>query len=179
MMFDPTVFDNLKVVIEGEVYDLDLHGDFEVLNRKDIIDLATLKREYAITFKNKFHHVHIHSGEIQLSMDIQNLSGELLQQSNYMPGCIIQISFDLTISDCKKSPMKIEKIIQSVWGHERSVQQTISFSYSKTTTDTYKNYVVIDFNRLIGEDNVDDVVEMIHYLCETLTKLDQWLKKEF
>ncbi|MDF0725751.1 hypothetical protein PY093_03360 [Cytobacillus sp. S13-E01] len=39
-MFDPTIFDNLKVVIEGEVYDLDLTGDFLVTNRSDSIDIA-------------------------------------------------------------------------------------------------------------------------------------------
>ncbi len=34
-MFDPTAFDNLKVIVEGAVYDFDLHGDILVTDRKD------------------------------------------------------------------------------------------------------------------------------------------------
>ena len=177
-MFDPTVFDNLKVVIEGAVYDLDLYGEFEVLNRKDIVDLATMKREYTITLKNDGHHINLHGGEIKLSMDLENLSGELLQKSKFTPGCKIQIGFALLIPEFTESPKQIEAIIESVWGLERSVKQTVSFSYSKDVPENYHNHVVIDFNRLIGEDNVEDVLEMIHYLCATLTKLDEWLKKE-
>lgn len=36
-MFDPTAFDNLKVIVEGAVYDFDLHGDILVTDRKDMI----------------------------------------------------------------------------------------------------------------------------------------------
>ncbi|QNG61538.1 hypothetical protein H4O14_08705 [Bacillus sp. PAMC26568] len=41
-MFDPTAFDNLKVVLEGEIYDADLEGIIEVIKRKDIVDLQQL-----------------------------------------------------------------------------------------------------------------------------------------
>ena len=51
MMFDPTIFDNLKVVAEGAVYDLDLQGEILITNRIDQVDLATLSRYYAITFR--------------------------------------------------------------------------------------------------------------------------------
>jgi hypothetical protein len=177
-MFDPTVFDNLKVVIEGAVYDLDLYGEFMVLNRKDIVDLATMKREYTITLKSDVHHINLQGGEIKLSMDLENLSVELLRKSRLTPGCKIQIGFSLFIPEYTESPKSIEAIIESVWGLERSVKQTVSFSYSKDGPKNYKNHVEIDFNRLIGEDNVDGVLEMIQYLCATLTKLDEWLKKE-
>lgn len=47
-MFDPTAFDNLKVIVEGAVYDFDLHGDILVTDRKDMMDLASLSRIYHI-----------------------------------------------------------------------------------------------------------------------------------
>lgn len=50
-MFDPTVFDNLKTVLEGAVYDLDLEGVILVINRNDLVDLAHFSRTYKITFQ--------------------------------------------------------------------------------------------------------------------------------
>lgn len=50
-MFDPTAFDNLKVIVEGAVYDFDLHGDILVTDRKDMMDLASLSRIYHISFQ--------------------------------------------------------------------------------------------------------------------------------
>ena len=39
-MFDPTAYDNLKVILEGAVYDLDLSGELKIIERNDIVDLA-------------------------------------------------------------------------------------------------------------------------------------------
>lgn len=49
-MFDPTAFDNLKVVFEGAVYDLDLSGDIQILDRKDLFDFAHYDRCYQIRY---------------------------------------------------------------------------------------------------------------------------------
>jgi hypothetical protein len=47
-MFDPTVFDNLKVIIEGAIYDLDLDGELQVVNRRDLVDLANMSRQFSM-----------------------------------------------------------------------------------------------------------------------------------
>lgn len=52
-MFDPTVFDNLKVVLEGCVYDYDLEDKIVVTGRNDIVDLATLTRTFSIRFMRR------------------------------------------------------------------------------------------------------------------------------
>jgi hypothetical protein len=49
-LFDPTVYDNLKVVLEGAVYDLDLAGSILVTGREDWVNLADLSRTYKLTF---------------------------------------------------------------------------------------------------------------------------------
>lgn len=38
-MFDPTAFDNMKVVIEGAIYDLDLDGEISIIDRNDLLIL--------------------------------------------------------------------------------------------------------------------------------------------
>jgi hypothetical protein len=47
-MFDPTIFDNWKVVVEGAMYDLDREGEAEVIAREDLMDLAGLSRSFRI-----------------------------------------------------------------------------------------------------------------------------------
>lgn len=52
-MFDPTAFENLKIVIEGAVYDRDFSGEILVTDRNDIINLAKLERRFEISFVDK------------------------------------------------------------------------------------------------------------------------------
>ncbi|HZG55063.1 hypothetical protein [Paenibacillus sp.] len=47
-MFDPTIFDNWKVVLEGALYDLDRDGAAEIIGREDLMDLASLSRSFRI-----------------------------------------------------------------------------------------------------------------------------------
>ncbi|WP_309120238.1 hypothetical protein [Paenibacillus sp.] len=47
-MFDPTIFDNWKVVFEGALYDLDREGAVEVIGREDLVDLASMSRSFRI-----------------------------------------------------------------------------------------------------------------------------------
>ncbi|MFD2673067.1 hypothetical protein [Marinicrinis sediminis] len=50
MSFDPTVFDNLKVMLEGAVYDLDLNEQIEITGREDRLDIASMSRYYQLSF---------------------------------------------------------------------------------------------------------------------------------
>ena len=50
MLFDPTAFENIKVVIEGEIYDRDLSGEIFVTDRNDWFNSAKLSRKYEISF---------------------------------------------------------------------------------------------------------------------------------
>ncbi|KPV55085.1 periplasmic component, partial [Paenibacillus sp. A3] len=50
-MFDPTIFDNLKVVLEGHLYDLDAEQTIRVIGREDFIDLASMKRIFSMRIR--------------------------------------------------------------------------------------------------------------------------------
>ncbi|UTW70295.1 hypothetical protein KHA80_06930 [Anaerobacillus sp. HL2] len=51
-MFDPTIYENLKVVIEGEVYDHDMNGRILII-QIDIVDLATMSIDIILLHFNK------------------------------------------------------------------------------------------------------------------------------
>ena len=52
-MFDPTAYENIKVVFEGIVYDFDLDGEITIIERNDIVNLANMSRVYNFLFVNK------------------------------------------------------------------------------------------------------------------------------
>ncbi|MFT4414132.1 hypothetical protein ACLM5H_09750 [Fredinandcohnia humi] len=168
-MFDPTVFDNLKVVIEGALYDLDLDGDLTITDRKDELELATMARHYRITFTRKDYHADRINAYIDLTFDLYNLATELQSMSDRRPGCKLEIGFIVdikTLDVCSTIPIILEKI----WGETRTIQQEISFDYN--ANNKYTNNIKIIFNRLLYEDNVDDLLEMLEYLLVSLQQIN-------
>lgn len=174
-MFDPTVWDNLKVVLEGAVYDLDLDGDISVIDRNDIINLAKMSRLFSISFKQAISKLEYPSAMIQLEVDLDNLAQEICQLQNEKPGCKLAISFKTIVHDVKLECSKIEQIARQIWGDERIIEQKLSFVYSNEET-AFLNELMIKFDRKIYEENIDDLLEMIPYILETLQLLHNLTK---
>ncbi|KMM38198.1 hypothetical protein [Guptibacillus hwajinpoensis] len=165
-MFDPTIYENVKVVLEGELYDRDLEGEISIINRKDLVDLASLSRMYEVQF-NENPQVRVTIG---LFADLANFSAEQLQIENSNPGCEINISFDVLISDTEECA-KIEEDIRSIWGYRPSIQQKVSFVYNQEEELT--SHIQLEFNRRINEDQISDLSELIEYAVQTSQLLDE------
>jgi hypothetical protein len=165
-MFDPIVFDNLKVVVEGEVYDLDLEGHVSVVNREDYVDLARFSRVYRISFQQTSSVV----ASLLLTTHIDHIHAELCGNKQMKPGCLIEIDFILSQTSpfTPEQCAKYEEDLRAIWGGERTVEQRVTHLVG---TNEYKNEMKIKFNRYIYEDQVDDIVEMIDYMLETIQHL--------
>lgn len=51
-MFDPTVFDNIKVFLENHLYDMDnLDGKIRITGRIDRLEMSVMSREFALFFQ--------------------------------------------------------------------------------------------------------------------------------
>ena len=172
-MFDPTVFDNLKTVLEGAVYDLDLAGEIIVIDRHDMVDLAHFSRAYTITFCLSSDHKQNISCTIRLEMDLEQIAQELLQRA-VRPGCKLMITFSLPIRRYATCPL-IESTLLRIWGENRIIRQTLSHDF-RSEESTYNNEITIEFGRLIYEDNVDDLQEMIPYMLDSLEQLQPFYK---
>ena len=174
-MFDPTIFDNLKVVIEGEVYDLDLTGDFLVTDRSDSIDIANMSRRYKVSFRKRNHSLLIKGADLSLKADLLNLSGELLSNKEIVPGCLVEIVFNLKLGNPEYHCPIIENQLKEVWGN-RKIVQMVTYQY-KNTDSRFDNKVYVSFDRLINEDHIDDLTEMITYITQTLEVLNRIVNK--
>jgi hypothetical protein len=172
-MFDPTAFDNLKTVLEGAVYDLDLAGEIVVIDRHDMVDLAHFSRTYTITFCLSSDHKQNISCTIRLEMDLEQIAQELLQRA-VRPGCKLMITFSLPIRRHITCSL-IESTLLRIWGDKRIIRQTLSHDFPNEES-VYHNEVTIEFGRLIYEDNVDDLQAMIPYMLDSLEQLQPFYK---
>lgn len=170
-MFDPTVFDNLKVVIEGEIYDLDLSGAIQVIDRKDIVDLAKMSRSYEISFRNTEHNTVLIGATFKMHSDLGSLSGELLNNTSTILGCTVEVLFTMTIENPEVQCKQIEQELVGIWGSERGITQQISYIYGNSSVIV--NTITISFNRKVNEEHMDDLVELVSYILSTLNSLNR------
>ncbi|MCA0172035.1 hypothetical protein [Bacillus sp. RAR_GA_16] len=168
-MFDPTIYENVKVVLEGELYDRDLEGEISIVSREDFVDLASLSRKYLMKFTEN-ENVYV---TIELFADLANFSAEQLQLDQIEPGCEIKIYFDVPIvheDDCAQT----EEDIRSIWGYRPTISQTVSFPYASDVQDvSLTTHVALEFNRKINEDQISDLAELIEYAIQTANLLGE------
>jgi hypothetical protein len=162
-MFDPTAFDNMKTVLEGAVYDADLSGTLLIENRKDVIDLASLSREYEITF-------HLPLCEkvratISLKATLAQLASELIPRLGLESGATVTVLFEGPSSFLSSKL----SVIQSVWGEDGiyEIRQIISTSHPKTTE------IIIHFPKPVQEEMMNELLVQVEMMKETLQKLAQ------
>ncbi|MED1564560.1 hypothetical protein [Bacillus paramycoides] len=175
-MFDPTAFENLKVIVEGAVYDFDLHGDILVTDRKDVMDLASLSRMYSISFQLTETCKTMVEATFSLSVDAKNLSGEILEVPQFIPGCEMKLEFSFEMEHPEIGCKEIEKLLHSIWGKERMITQKISYEYNKQAI-SYHNKVEVLFQKAITEDHVDDLIAVISHMIETVRTIQHFLQK--
>ncbi|OJD72307.1 hypothetical protein [Bacillus sp. NH11B] len=175
-MFDPTAFENLKVIVEGAVYDFDLHGDILVTDRKDVMDLASLSRMYSISFQLTEPFKTMVEATFSLSVDAKNLSGEILEVPQFIPGCEMKLEFSFEMEQPEVGCEEIETLLHSIWGKERMITQKISYEYNKQAI-LYHNKVEVLFQKAITEDHVDDLIAVISHMIETVRTIQHFLQK--
>ncbi|HDR7565525.1 MULTISPECIES: hypothetical protein [Bacillus] len=175
-MFDPTAFENLKVIVEGAVYDFDLHGDILVTDRKDVMDLASLSRMYSISFQLTETFKTMVEATFSLSVDAKNLSGEILEVPQFIPGCEMKLEFSFEMEQPEIGCEEIETLLHSIWGKERMITQKISYEYNKRAI-SYHNKVEVLFQKSITEDHVDDLIAVISHMIETVRTIQHFLQK--
>ncbi|MED1410100.1 MULTISPECIES: hypothetical protein [Bacillus] len=175
-MFDPTAFENLKVIVEGAVYDFDLHGDILVTDRKDVMDLASLSRMHSISFQLTETFKTMVEATFSLSVDAKNLSGEILEVPQFIPGCEMKLGFSFEMEHPEIGCKEIENLLHSIWGKERMITQKISYEYNKQAI-SYHNKVEVLFQKAITEDHVDDLIAVISHMIETVRTIQHFLQK--
>ncbi len=173
-MFDPTAFENLKVVIEGAVYDKDLNGEILVTDRNDFINLAKLERRFEISFVEQNNRGKKITAIWILESGLENLAAELLPQalSESRSGCHVTVKFIAEHLNESSIFIDIENVLAEIWGTSRTIEQKIRLNPFDVNAGI-KHEMIIHFNRLIYENNIDDLTIMLDCMINSLRNLNK------
>ena len=103
---------------------------------------------------------------------MENLTAELLEISADLAGCTAKIEFKMQHEYSEPLFLHIEELLSSVWGSKRAIKLTVSRDSIKSHQKVLYTGT-ISLNRIIQEDQLDDLTEMTDYMIMTLDKLEE------
>lgn len=170
-MFDPTIFDNLKVAIENEFYDLDnLDRIIDITNRRDLLDMAVMSREFSLFFRlAKDRRA---EAELVLDTALRDLSAEILERPGEKAACGLKFRFRLEMDarGAEALCQEIERCVVSIWLPEQKPIQTLRRRFGDDSGQ-YMNCIELGFGRRIGEEQMEDIPELALHAVRTLEAL--------
>lgn len=168
-MFDPTVFDNLKVAFENQLYDLDnLDKEIAIVSRHDRMEMATMSREFRLGF-TLLENAEV-TAEICLEASLRDLADEILEEPEKNPGCTLRLFFYMTVEEPDIECPVIESILTRIWTPPSRPEQTLQYTYDRKQKH-YQNKVEIRFDRKINENQMEDLPNMIDHILDSLEAL--------
>ncbi|NOU93789.1 hypothetical protein GC093_11220 [Paenibacillus sp. LMG 31456] len=169
-MFDPTIYDNLKVVFEGAMYDMDLDGSVQIIQRTDRVELSSMSRCFGMEAVRRQKGLVI--GRIMLTASLADLAAELLSQPDEQPGCGLELTFIFPIREVEPDCAFAAKQMIDIWGDKVSVAQSIHMEYGKQPLKL-ENHLTIQFSRKLDERQIDDIPSLLEHFLLSLERLDQ------
>jgi hypothetical protein len=181
IIFDPTAFDNMKVVIEGALYDMDIGGEIVITDRNDLVNLAKMSRCFDVSFTLPEGRENGVLAKIEMVSNLMNLAAELLpgtatQTEKKESGCQVKLHYFLEGIVKLVDYQAIESILFDIWGETRKVTQIVEYS-PLDKVKKIKNQVTIEFERLISEEQMENLVEMIDFMITTIQHLQSFVSE--
>jgi hypothetical protein len=168
-MYDPTIFENLKVAIENHMYDLDnLDQIVQIHNRIDRLDMAVMAREFALRFS--LSEGSKPEAEINLEASVKDLAAEILESDDQTIGCELKVKFFVEVKDVDRQCREIEEMLNKIWKPEQPITQKLEFYY-KDQKSSYLNTIIIKFPTKINEEQMGQLPEFIDHVLVSLKQL--------
>ncbi|WP_216827743.1 hypothetical protein [Alkalihalobacterium elongatum] len=169
-MFDPTIYENLKVVLEGAIYDLDFANEIHVIDRSDMMDMAKMSREFTMQFKTATAKSTYPIAEVRLLSTLQDFATEKIEGNEKAAGSVLEVRLITTIHDVTKECREIEKKLMYIWHNRPIISQNISFTYGKN--QLLEDNITISFGRKINEDQINDFEQFLNFTLLSLQFLE-------
>ncbi|WP_409251107.1 hypothetical protein V1502_13180 [Bacillus sp. SCS-153A] len=161
-MFDPTAYENLKVVLQGALYELDLMGTLKVVNREDIVDLASLNRRYSLTLCNP--DAEEITVTVTLAAGVKEWNAEAFPKAGEEPGATLQVHYQ---SAGRRFSETFMDSLEDWWGPQRNIE----WREVTSSSQPFLHQGIINFNRLITEEMVDDLEEVAVHVENSLLQI--------
>lgn len=168
-MFDPTIFDNLKVVFEGAMYDMDMNGSLQIVHRTDRVELSTMSRAFGMAAV--LRPTGSVKGSFMLQASLADLSAELLSETGKQPGCSLELTFEFRIEEMMRDCAAAELALRNIWGEGPVISQTVLMPYGEQS-NALTSRLVVQFARKLDERQIDDIPSLIDHLTLSLERLE-------
>jgi hypothetical protein len=173
-MFDPTIYDNLKVVFEGAVYDMDLSGAVQITGRTDRVELSSMSRSFGMEL------VRVQDGRTRcsflLAASVDDLSAELLSDTKRQPGCSLELTFVFPIHDMEHDCAAAAQLMAEIWGEEHRVEQCVITVYGQQPVQLTSK-ITVKFHKKLDERHIDDISSLLDHLVLSMKHLDERIVK--
>ncbi|WP_088072133.1 hypothetical protein [Gottfriedia luciferensis] len=173
-MFDPTAFDNMKVVIEGILYDKDLDGEYSIIDRNDFVNLSKMDRLFSIQFKLK-ENLNATSCKFSMGTTVNDLYNELIN-GNTEVGCFIELEFFFP------KIIEVELIQRGLLLFQNKTNESYipihNMKQSIFDKNIIESSVCLKFINKMTEDDFEKIEELIHISEIMLQWYDEQLIKE-
>jgi len=169
-MFDPTAFDNLKVVLEGIVYDMDLNGMIQILDRNDFVNIAKMERTYNISFSlNDVSQHKTITVCLQLHFSFEDHYDEFVSKKDPF-GCTYTTIYQIPGNLNDITDKRVRNLLS---GHYHHIKTKKILMEKNEENEMFTELIVNDF---IGETEVEklrDSVQKSLFVLNELTNLTQ------
>lgn len=167
-MFDPIVFDNLKVGFENTLYDLDnLDELILITDRQDRLEMASMSREFTLQFSLRSHSEV--TGEVMLSSSLEAIAAEILEKPDGAPGCRLQLRFGMKVVQPDADCERIHTLLQQSWPQQNIVLK-LQYVFEEEPR-VYHVSTEVHFDRNVNEEQMGDIPELAEHMIHVLTQL--------
>ncbi|WP_434756457.1 hypothetical protein [Paenibacillus amylolyticus] len=167
-MFDPTVYDNLKVAFENYLYDLDnLDESIHITHRRDQLEMASMSREFTLRFCLRDHAAI--TAEVVLKSSLEAIAAEILEMPDSHPGCALELRFGLVTKEPDSRCLDIQQMMQENWPDQRVVQY-IHYIFGENPI-SFNVSASVYFERHVNEEQMHDIPALCDHMVHALNKL--------
>ena len=170
-MFDPNAYENMKVVIEGIVYDHDLNGDILIIERNDLVNLANMSRSFSLVFILKNDKQPKIETKLELSATLFQMAAEWYP-INEEPGANFRIVFKMIADFNEILHKRIDKYIRE------SFSKNYTISWTKTITHDSNIYYQYELacKTILTENEMDEISLIMEQIIDAKEKISQMIR---
>ena len=170
--FHPIAFDNIKYLLEGHIYDLDLAEELIILDRNEWLNQAKWQKEYDITFA--LEQLSNLNCKFKLLSELNNIASELLESNlnEQLSGVHFEMIFSMKTSLTSLQVNEIVLLLKTYWGQQRKFEVV---KIEKMFPKEIEYLFVVKFERLIYEEQMENLGELVEVAVKALTEIENIL----
>ncbi|WP_366293921.1 hypothetical protein [Paenibacillus sp. AN1007] len=169
-MFDPTIYDNLKVAIENVLYDLDnLDECIQITGRRDQLEMASMSREFGLQFCLR-EQAGV-TAEVILKSSLETIAAEILETPGGPAGCELELRFAFTTKEPEACCHDIQEVMQENWP-DQLILQHIHYIFGESPMSFHVS-ANIYFGRHVNEEQMHDIPVLCDRMIHVLNKLKE------